>query len=143
MAEMSINGSRLAFRAVAAITITNLALALGSPAYFGRKHRKQVGRHYAYEESKYDQEQLQLLKAFDPDILINCSNVQIPPFLAPFRERTFSLDVMRWNPWGTQEMMAFLEVWPFLQENTTLALYGAATRRSAGPIAENQVQALP
>ena len=33
MAEMSINGSRLAFRAVAAITITNLGLALGYPAY--------------------------------------------------------------------------------------------------------------
>jgi hypothetical protein len=78
--------------------------------------RKQVGRHYAYETSAYDEEQLQLLKAFDPDILVSYSNDKLPDFLAPFRERIFSKDVLRWNPWGTQEMVAFLEVWPFLQE---------------------------
>lgn len=78
--------------------------------------RKQVGAHYAYEDSTYEQEQLWLLKAFDPDILINYSNIPLPPFLAAFNERTFSPDVMRWNPWGTQEMMAFLEVWPFLEQ---------------------------
>jgi hypothetical protein len=77
--------------------------------------RKQVGVHYAYEDSKYEQEQLWLLEAFDPDILINYSNTALPPFLAPFKERTFLPDVLRWNPWGTREMMAFLEVWPFLQ----------------------------
>jgi hypothetical protein len=77
--------------------------------------RKQLGAHYAYEDSTYEQEQLMLLRAFDPDLLINYSNVELPPFLAPFRDRTFTQDVMRWNPWGTQEMMAFLEVWPFLQ----------------------------
>jgi hypothetical protein len=78
--------------------------------------RKQVGAHYAYEDSTYEQEQLWLLKAFDPDILINYSNTPLPPFLGPFKERTFPLEVMRWNPWGTQEMMAFLEVWPFLEQ---------------------------
>jgi hypothetical protein len=78
--------------------------------------RKQLGAHYAYEGSTYEQEQLSLLKAFDPDILVNYSNVQLPAFLSPFKERTFLPDVMRWNPWGTQEMMAFLEVWPFLQQ---------------------------
>ena len=78
--------------------------------------RKQVGPHYDYEDSTYEQEQLWLLKAFDPDILINYSNAQLPAFLAPFTERTFPLDVMRWNPWGTEEMMSFLEVWPFLQQ---------------------------
>jgi hypothetical protein len=30
-----------------------------------------------------------------PDILINYSNAQLPPFLAPFRERTFPLGVSR------------------------------------------------
>jgi hypothetical protein len=78
--------------------------------------RKQVGAHYTYEDSTYDQEQLGLLKAFDPDILINYSNVQLPPYLAPFKERTFPLEIMRWNPWGTQEVTSFLEVWPFLQQ---------------------------
>jgi hypothetical protein len=78
--------------------------------------RKQVGAHYTFEDSTYDQEQLWMLKAFDPDILINYSNAQLPAYLAPFKQRTFSPDVMRWNPWGRQEMMAFLEVWPFLQQ---------------------------
>ena len=78
--------------------------------------RKQVGAHYAYEDSTYEQEQLWFLKTFDPDILINYSNVELPAYLAPFKKRVFPLDVMRWNPWGTEETMAFLEVWPFLQQ---------------------------
>jgi hypothetical protein len=63
--------------------------------------RKQLGAHYAYEDLTYDQEQLWLLKAFDPDMLISCSNAQVPTYLEPFKARTFPLDVMRWNPWGT------------------------------------------
>jgi hypothetical protein len=78
--------------------------------------RKQVGRYYAFEDSTYEQEQLWMLRAFDPDFLINDSNAPLPAFLAPFKERTFPMDVMRWNPWGNQEMMAFLEVWPFLEQ---------------------------
>ncbi len=79
--------------------------------------REQIGAYYAFENSTYEQEQLWMLKAFDPDILINYSNTPLPAFLASFRERTFPVDVMRWNPSGTQEMMAFLEVWPFLQQH--------------------------
>jgi hypothetical protein len=78
--------------------------------------RKQVGAHYAYEDSTYDQEQLWLLKAFDPDILINYSNSPLPDYLAPFKERIFPVEVMKWDPWGTEETSAFLEVWPFLQQ---------------------------
>jgi len=78
--------------------------------------RKQVGVHYLFEDCTYEQEQLWLLKAFDPDILINYSNTPLPSFLAPFKERTLPPDVMRWNPWGTREVMSFLEVWPFLQQ---------------------------
>ena len=62
--------------------------------------RKQVGVHYTYEDLTYEQEQLFLLKAFDPDILVNYTNAPLPPFLAPFKERTFPPDVMRWNPLG-------------------------------------------
>lgn len=79
--------------------------------------RKQVGAHYAYEDSTYEQEQLWLLRAFDPDILINYSAIQLPEYLAPFRHRTFPADVMRWDPWGTGETSAFLEVWPFLEQH--------------------------
>ena len=77
--------------------------------------RKQVGAHYTYEDLTYEQEQLFLLKAFDPDILVNYTNAPLPPFLAPFKERTFPPGVMRWNPWGSQEIVSFLEVWPFLE----------------------------
>src|SRR5215472_16401123 len=62
--------------------------------------RKQVGAHYTHEDSTYEQEQLWLLKAFDPDFLINYSNVPLPDYLAPFKGRVFPVDVMRWNPWG-------------------------------------------
>lgn len=78
--------------------------------------RKQVGRHYDYERLPYDQELLSLLKEFDPDVLINYSNAAMPPSLAPFKQRIFPADVTRWNPWGDQEIMFFLEVWPFLEQ---------------------------
>jgi hypothetical protein len=83
------------------------------------RDRLQVGRHYAYGALPYEQELLALLRAFDPDILINYSGVDLPRFLAPFEERTFSQDVMRWNPWGTGETSSFLEVWPFLHHYWT------------------------
>jgi hypothetical protein len=79
--------------------------------------RKQVGDYYTFDNLTYEQEQLGLVKSFDPDLVINCANSPLPAFLAPFRERTFPLDVMRWNPWGTYETMAFLEVWPFLEQH--------------------------
>src|SRR5215469_1068037 len=78
--------------------------------------RKQVGAHYAYEDTTYEQEQLWLLKAFDPDILVAYSNAPLPDYLAPFKNRIFPAEVMRWNPWGTGETSAFLEVWPVLQD---------------------------
>jgi hypothetical protein len=76
--------------------------------------RKEVGRYYAYETSNYEEEVDLLLREFDPDVVINYSNVQLPPSFAPFKQRTFSRDAIRWNPWGNQEVMFFLEVWPFL-----------------------------
>jgi hypothetical protein len=77
--------------------------------------RKQVGVHYAYETLPYEQEVLLLLKEFDPDILINYSNSSLPLSLAPFKERIFPPERLRWNPWGQQEIMYFVEVWPFLE----------------------------
>ena len=76
--------------------------------------RKQVGRYYAYETSNYEQEVDLLLREFDPDALINYSNAQLSPSFAPFKQRTFLRDAIRWNPWGNQEVMFYLEVWPFL-----------------------------
>ena len=64
---------------------------------------------YSYEEGI-----LRLLKEFDPDILINYSDLGIPSFLAVFADRTFDRTFLRWNPWGKEDINFFLEVWPFL-----------------------------
>ncbi len=78
--------------------------------------RKQVGIHYAYIDTPYEQEVLLMLKEFDPDILINYSNAALPASLDAFKERTLPRDALRWNPWGNQEVSFFLEVWPFLSQ---------------------------
>lgn len=78
--------------------------------------RKQVGVHYQYEETPYDQELLRTLREFDPDMLVNYSNTAIPDWLAPFGARIIAKDALRWNPWGNQEVPFFLEVWPLLRQ---------------------------
>jgi len=78
--------------------------------------RRQVGRHYGYETPNYEQEVEVLLREFYPDILINYSNVQLSGSFGPFRNRTITKDEIRWKPWGNQEIMFFLEVWPFLHK---------------------------
>lgn len=78
--------------------------------------RKQVGVHYQYIHTPYEQEVLSMLKEFDPDILINYSNVALPALLDVFKARTLTRDDLRWNPWGREEVVFFLEVWPFLSQ---------------------------
>ena len=78
--------------------------------------RKQLGVHYSHIEMSYEQEVLLTLREFDPDILINYSNAAIPTSLGPFKDRIFSRDALRWNPWGTEEISFALEVWPFLRQ---------------------------
>jgi hypothetical protein len=39
----------------------------------------------------------------------------LPASFDAFKERTFTKDALRWNPWGKGEVPFFLEVWPFLR----------------------------
>jgi hypothetical protein len=78
--------------------------------------RKQVGRHYQFPHTTYEQELLSTLEGFDPDIVINYSNVALPPGLNGFKERTFGKERLRWNHRGNEEISFFLEIWPILRQ---------------------------
>jgi hypothetical protein len=77
--------------------------------------RKKVGRHYEYGDTPYDEEIRLLLREFDPDLLINFDGSALPASFDIFKERTFTKDALRWNPWNRGEVPFFLEVWPFLR----------------------------
>jgi len=62
----------------------------------------------------YEEGLVGLLREFDPDIVINYSDVSLPEALQPFRTRIFDRSFLRWNPWGREEIGFYLEVWPFL-----------------------------
>jgi hypothetical protein len=77
--------------------------------------RTKVGRHYQYDDTPYAEEVRLLLREFDPDLLINFDGSDLPTSLEVFKERTFTKDGLRWNPWGKGEVPLFLEVGPFLE----------------------------
>jgi hypothetical protein len=77
--------------------------------------RKKVGRHYEYGDTPYDEEIRLLLREFDPDLLINFDGSTLPASFDIFKERTFTKDALRWNPWNRGEVPFFLEIWPFLR----------------------------
>ena len=77
--------------------------------------RKRVGRYYQYDDTPYAEELRLLLREFDPDLLINFDGSVLPASLDVFKERIFTKDALRWNPWGKDEVPFFLEVWPFLR----------------------------
>jgi hypothetical protein len=77
--------------------------------------RKKVGRHYQYDDRPYAEEVRLLLREFDPDLLVNFDGSVLPASFDVFKERTFTKDALRWNPWGKGEVPFFLEVWPFLR----------------------------
>jgi hypothetical protein len=77
--------------------------------------RRKVGRQYGYSDRTYAEEMRLLLREFDPDLLINFDGSNLPAYLDVFKERTFTKDALRWNPWGKDEVPFFLEVWPFLR----------------------------
>lgn len=74
--------------------------------------RKRVGRHYMFEGDTYEREVILQLEEFDPDFLIDYSGVQITPALNRFR--ILPRQGLRWNPWGREEILYFLEAWPFV-----------------------------
>src|SRR5579864_7392613 len=69
-----------------------------------------------FPSTSYEEGIVQLLREFDPDVLINYSDTNLPTALSMFRLRTFPRSSLHWNPWGKGEILFFLEVWPFLTQ---------------------------
>ena len=81
--------------------------------------RQARGVHYAPPlDEPYLETQSNLLKAFDPDLLINYGGGNLPPALQIFQHRTFPAGRLDWNPWGQggQVQSYFVDVWPVLDE---------------------------
>jgi hypothetical protein len=74
-------------------------------------HHEQFPPSQSYIERQED-----ILRSFDPDILINYSNDPLPDALKHFRHRTYPAARLDWNPWGRQEMSYFVDVNPVLDE---------------------------
>jgi hypothetical protein len=64
----------------------------------------------------YLQRQDDILRSFDPDILVNYSDDPLPEELKRFQHRTFPAARLDWDPWGRGEMSYFVDVYPVLDE---------------------------
>jgi hypothetical protein len=67
-------------------------------------------------QESYIQRQDDILRSFDPDILINYSDDPLPEVLKHFQHRTYPAARLDWNPWGRREMSYFVDVYPVLDE---------------------------
>ncbi len=78
-----------------------------------------VARGVHYEilpPQRYIERQDDILRSFDPDILVNYSDDPLPDALKHFRHRTYPAARLDWNPWGRQEMSYFVDVYPILDD---------------------------
>jgi hypothetical protein len=80
--------------------------------------RKTSGVHYTMlPQEPYLQRQVEILTAFDPDVLINYSNAPLPPELTPWTHRTFPADELDWQqPFNQGIRSHFVDVFPILGE---------------------------
>ncbi len=60
--------------------------------------------------------QADMLKAFDPDLLISYSNAPLPPELKPWEHRTFSQEQLDWRPPNREVRSYFVDIFPLLDE---------------------------
>lgn len=67
-------------------------------------------------QRSYIQRQDDILRSFDPDILINYSDDPLPEALKHFQHRTYPASRLDWNPWGRREVSYFVDVYPVLDE---------------------------
>src|SRR5579863_5848860 len=81
--------------------------------------RQTRGVHYGRPlDVPYLENQSNLIKAFDPDLLINYGEDNLPPALQIFQHRTFPSGRLDWNPWGQGQQVQsyFVDIWPVLDE---------------------------
>jgi hypothetical protein len=65
---------------------------------------------------QYLEGQADILKAFDPDFLVNFSAAPLPEQLREFEHRTFASERLDWQPLQNQTTSYFVDVWPILDE---------------------------
>ena len=78
--------------------------------------RKATGRHYQYGVDPYMEMQADLLKAFDPDLLIKYSEGGLPKDLTPWKHRCFPSSELDWNLFGRNVQSYFVDIFSPLQD---------------------------
>jgi hypothetical protein len=89
------------------------------------------GRHYALGgRDPYLTRQANLLREFDPDLLIAPNGTVLPPELAPWEHRAFSSDGLMWDPYNNGSTRSlFVDVQPVLR-----ALWDKEFKNVADPV---------
>lgn len=78
-----------------------------------------VARGVHYERlspQPYIERQDDILRSFDPDLLINYSDDSLPDTLKHFQHRVYPAARLDWNPWGRRELSYFVDIYPILDE---------------------------
>jgi hypothetical protein len=92
--------------------------------------RKTSGVHYTMlPPAPHKQIQADMIRAFDPDLLISYSNDPLPPELKPWQHRTFPADHLDWRPLNGDVMSYFVDVFPMLDELWEKEFKGTANPR--------------
>jgi len=95
------------------------------------RQRRAVGRHYDLAPRyPYMARQADLLKAFDPDLLISYSNEPLPAELSPWSHRNFSAAALDWDPLGNNNVRSyFVDIQPILDDLWDREFRNVATPR--------------
>jgi hypothetical protein len=92
--------------------------------------RKIAGVHYTtFSPDPYLTVQSDMLKAFDPDLLINHSDNPLPPELKAWQHRTFPADCLDRRPSGTNARSYFVDILPILGDLWEKEFRGVANPR--------------
>ncbi|MGA8875915.1 MAG: hypothetical protein WB555_10290 [Candidatus Korobacteraceae bacterium] len=79
--------------------------------------RRTAGVHYTtYPGDPYPKLQADLLKAFDPDLLITYSEDDLPRELMAWKHRCFPSSNLDWNPFGRNVQSYFVDIFPPLHD---------------------------
>ena len=93
--------------------------------------RRAVGRHYELApRDPYTTRQADLLKAFDPDLLISYSDEPLPAELSPWSHRNFPAAALDWDPVGNNNVRSyFVDIKPILDDLWDKEFRNVATPR--------------
>lgn len=93
--------------------------------------RRAVGRHYELApRDPYTARQADLLKAFDPDLLISYTDEPLPAELSPWSHRIFPAAALDWDPVGNNNVRSyFVDIKPILDDLWDKEFRNVATPR--------------